>query len=323
MTTPHTAVAAAWAARLPAAAGRFDLGFAEAGGDSLMALALVHDLGLALGVDLPLDVLGPDDTQDNLASRVRAFLAGTLAGPGPAPVRQAPALVLVTGAYGDEPALANLRRRLAGAAVTTVEPAGIRAADGMLRSMREMASVVASAVPASDSVHLAGFSFGGPLAAEAAYMLERAGRGVASLSLLDAPYSREAMRLNLWEGRGLAERLSWAVQSAPGRWRPARVAVAAALPRLLPARDLGHAMRRRLLDPSRRRALSGWRPRLPDVPTLVVLGDGLGEANAADWARAAPAARMLRVGGGHGDVLRGANLDAVADAVSAMLARAA
>ncbi len=317
MTDAFAVVSKAWASCLPGARSDGGLTFAEAGGDSLLALRLVHDLGLAVGHDLPLDVLGMDDTAAEVAAALAAILAGTAdAGrdarhPGPA----MPHLVLVTGAYGDEPALAGLRRRLGGVTVTTVEPPGIEAPDDVLGSMAAMAGTVLDAVPPTGPVHLAGFSFGGPLAVEAAIRLVAGGRTVASLGLLDAPFSREAMRLNLWAGRGPFEHAWWALQTLPGRWRPARMGVATVVRRTLGGTWTEHALDRRLLDAPRRRALSAWRPELPDVPTLVVVGDGLGEANAADWARAAPRARHLRVPGGHGDVLVGGNLDLVAEAV--------
>lgn len=311
-------VAEAWIRCMPRSGGGADATFSDGGGDSLLALTFVHELSTLVGRELPLDVVGMESTMADVARAVEALLAPAHVA---ATAAARPRLVLVTGAYGDEPGLAEFRRRLDGVDVQVVEPPGIAAADDVLGSMARLAAVVVEAVasvPSSVTVHLAGFSFGGSLALEAANVLTDAGRDVASLSLIDAPLSSDAVYQDFWAGRATSGRASWWLQTLPGRWRPLRLATARVMRRLHDGADMRLGLRRRLLHASRSGVLGGWAPAPPRVPTLLVLGEGLGERNAAGWAALAPDAMMVRVPGGHGDLFKGANLATVAKAVMAM-----
>ena len=235
-----------------------------------------------------------------------------------------PRLALVAGAYGDEPGLAFLRRGLRGLDVVTVEPPDVNAPDHVLREIGLMAGVLAGQVSAAfplGTVHVAGFSYGGVLAMEVASILASSGREIGSLVLLDTPFDPDACRHSYGPKGSLAVRAREALLMLPGRWRPARVTAARFAMASCGKRRLTHAVRRRLLFPLREAAFERWTHTLPAVPTLLVLGDGLGTRNEAAWRGALPNARFVKVEGQHGDVLKGDNLKLVVAETIRMLVR--
>jgi thioesterase domain-containing protein len=172
----------AWTATAPLP---FDAGqcWGDTGADSLATLTLLLRLEKSLGRKLSFDLIHADITATGLAQSLSAELQASTG------EQERPASVfLVPGVFGDEPRLADFRRACDGidfemsSLPEPTEPAA------MLRDIPATGRFVARAIvaryPAGEIV-LAGYSFGGSVAFEAARSLIAAGRRVVLLVVLD------------------------------------------------------------------------------------------------------------------------------------------
>lgn len=292
------AVRHAWTATLP---GPFEptRSWEEAGGDSLASLNLLLLLERALCRKLSFDVIAPDMTAVEMA-RSLSTLQPVRAAP------QVPTVFLVLGILGDSPRLADLRRsfgqRLRFELIELAEldhPAVI------------LADVKATALLAAEEIQrrqpqgeilLAGFSFAGCVAFEAAHHLLAAQRAVAWIAILDTGFN------------------------APYRWRRFLV------PHRLLARWVGNSDRRRrvlldwvrrfrpqamawlriqLLMHFRKRAMNRWRP-LPlprPVPALLATSRTYGPAMPQRWSELCPGIHVVSLPGHHLDLFQSPSIE--------------
>lgn len=175
------AVNHAWAESLKLETVAPDLPWSEAGGDSLAALHLVMALERALGRPVSFDILDPEITP-------RA-LAGKLAGLTAVPTREAETIVDVfSGVYGDEPGLAELRRRLGAAFHAEAHPypplTDPRCQDRLSVICERFAAKILARNGQQGAV-LIGWSFGGYVAHEVARQVISKGGQVTLVVALD------------------------------------------------------------------------------------------------------------------------------------------
>jgi acyl-coenzyme A synthetase/AMP-(fatty) acid ligase/thioesterase domain-containing protein len=179
------AVSRAWRRSFGRRSLAADESFEAAGGDSLALLRLAYDIEQRLGAFtfLPLDLFSPDMRPSEMA----AAIAHAGAAAPPAPGR--PLVHLLPGLNGDEPLLSLFRADLADRLLAVTPPypdwREQRDATASLDELADgMAARIAAEVP-DGPIRLAGYSFGGVVAAAAAARLVAAGRDVAFLGLLD------------------------------------------------------------------------------------------------------------------------------------------
>ncbi|WP_222192810.1 acetoacetate--CoA ligase [Modestobacter italicus] len=171
--------------------------FFDLGGTSRQSMTLLRRLRLELGAGVPMDQFLADPTIAGLAAAVRRAGADQphvvqLAPGDPT----APPLFLLHDAWGDVDVYRPLAQRLTGVGPVYGVRARLTDADGRRRSIAELAAAAVtelSAVAPVGPVHLAGFSFGGLVAFEAARLLELQGRPVGFLGLLDVLPPRASM----------------------------------------------------------------------------------------------------------------------------------
>ena len=186
----------AWTETLPAA--RFDpeQGWEDAGADSLKSLHLVLRLEKALGRTVPFDLISREMTARDLAL--------LLDGEGRETVQETglPTVFLVPGLFGDGPILAEFRRSFGGdLRFEVVDLPDIGEPLGVHRDMAASGRFVGEEIlrrTEEKEIYLSGFSFGGTVAFEAAHHLQRKGRVVRFLGLLDSmllPNDPEAIQL--------------------------------------------------------------------------------------------------------------------------------
>jgi acyl-coenzyme A synthetase/AMP-(fatty) acid ligase/thioesterase domain-containing protein len=182
------AVAQAWKRNFGRRSLKADESFQAAGGDSLTLLRLAYDIEQRLGAFtfLPFDIFAPDMRPSEMAAAI------SRAGRQP-PVRPdaaLPTLFLLPGLNGDEPLLGMFRADLAErlCVVTLGYPGWRRSTgrEGELERLAEgLAARIAREAPAGP-IRLAGYSFGGVVAAAVAGKLLAAGREIGFLGLIDA-----------------------------------------------------------------------------------------------------------------------------------------
>jgi thioesterase domain-containing protein/acyl carrier protein len=284
----------------------------EAGADSLASLHLLLALEKALGRKLSFDLIQPDM---RLAELVQAL--GSASPVASAGAAAAPTVFLLPGLFGDEPRLAAFRRAFgARLRFEVVEHHDVTAPRALLCDL--VAAGVRAACEIDDRqpagpIFLAGYSFGGCVAYEAAAQLEAAGRSVAFLGILDTALDRSTqpsphrLRRRLLTGAGRVD-----------AWRGLLLAVVA---RLLPARSI--AARRRLLAHFRAQALDCWKPTPRRKPALLVASAECAAAIVAPWSRLCPGLRVLRVPGSHVSIFEPAGLDRLVPAFEAAVQAAA
>jgi oxalate---CoA ligase len=184
------AVDRAWTSVLDHASFQADLPWGDAGGDSIGALGLLHDLERHLGRPVPLDLLRIDMTPSDLINDItRLCVSGGSQLGSNQQDPQLPLVFLMPPAYGDLPALAEFR-----AALST----RIRFDVIQYPSLHEMLDRGAkfellidaavsriNAICGDQACLLAGYSFGGLVAFEAARRLANSGRRVDFLALID------------------------------------------------------------------------------------------------------------------------------------------
>ena len=313
----------AWTDTLPAQSFDPARRWEDTGADSLLTLHLLLRLEKALGRRLSFDLVAPESTAADIA---RALLAGRDGAAGPA-------VFLVPGVFGDEPILADFRRAAGGAIrfeLVDLPEAG--AAEDLLTGMAQTGDYAARAImrrQPEGEILLAGFSFGGAVAFEAARCLIAAGRGVAFLGVLDTAFDRHT----LGEPDPLApEAWSWALAGGVAK-ALARGDVAGARDRLCPVLGASRAgrrillgaygrlwpreliaLRRALLLGFRRQAIDGWRPGPLAVTGLLCATAEFAPRIVEGWRRLCPEMRVLVVPACHRDIFRAAPLAVLAPA---------
>ncbi|WP_435206685.1 amino acid adenylation domain-containing protein [Micromonospora sp. bgisy143] len=195
--------------------------FFALGGHSLRAVDLVEAIRVELDVAVPLSVVFTHPTVERLAAVLGSASAAAdrllipLAD-GPAPQ---PPLFLVHPQGGDVACYAQLARELAAVCpVQGIEAVGYNTDDPPLATIEEMAQRYVDeirAVAPDGPYRLAGWSFGGNVAFEMAYLLEAAGERVDFLGVLDArAFGREELE-SWFTGRSELERYGLIAELAP------------------------------------------------------------------------------------------------------------
>lgn len=180
------AVRAAWRRSFGRRSFAADESFEAAGGDSLKLLQFVYDIEQRLGTFtfLPLDLFNMGMRPSEMAAAISALLREDAAA---ADTR--PPVFLFPGLNGDEPLLALFRADLSAELrfTTLAYPDWRRQVlqgAGFEALVDELAARVARE---ADPIRLAGYSFGGLLAAAVAARLHAAGRRIGFLGLIDTP----------------------------------------------------------------------------------------------------------------------------------------
>ena len=316
-----------------------DESFEAAGGDSLSLLRLVYDIEQRLGAFafLPLDLFTSDMRPSEMAAAISNAGAVTAQAAG------LPPLFLLPGLNGDEPLLAMFRADLSDRLqVITPSYPGWRQMDFPLTSMEELAQGLAARIQAEapeGALRLAGYSFGGLVAAAVASRLLTTGREVAFLGLIDSgampparPLHGPALRRAI-SGQGvmrqaLAERRIadlLGMVSAETLARPALAPVLQVLRRLprpplpLRLRFAGRAWLESLLRAEAARAWLGRdTTRLPASLRVVLFRseepvEAEAEAEALGWSRRAARLDVVAVPGTHHGMFDAGNRTILAD----------
>lgn len=311
-------VAAAWrqALQLPAGAPAPAHSWEAAGGDSLAMLALLLDLETRLGRKLDYALIEPDMDV--------AAMAAALATAPPVAAAAQP-IFLLPGQFGDGPSLARFRNRLGARwPMTVVELPGLDTAGGLLADMAATGHFVAERIAIAQpqgAIRLAGYSYGGGVALEAAHRLQALGRDVAFIGILDTAFGAAAL------GRHPASDFR-----NPRRWQAHRIVLALLIPQWsrrlllagiarLPA-PRAIAARNFIARRFRTRARGLWQPRPLAAPTFVAVSAEFEASTLATWQALLPRARIARLPGRHYDIFRGDTLETLATAFEAALAEA-
>lgn len=218
---------------------------------------------------------------------------------------------MVPSVFGDEPPLANLRRdvrdelTLEVLALPDTHARG-RLLSDMAATGRVLTQEILDRQP-TGPVAVVGFSFGASLALEVAGQLERAGRRVSFLGILDGPFDPPEMpkpgaaprrstvrRLFKPVAVGLIER-SAVVRRIASHWRKNGT----------PQADPAEPMRRAILWHLRSKALTSWVPGGCSAPGLHITTGDYGAANRARWAELCPNLRHAEIRVRHEDLLKG------------------
>jgi thioesterase domain-containing protein len=333
----HQAVERAWTETLPRAAYGPTIEWADAGADSLDTLHLMLRLETYLGRKVPFDLITPDMTPRSLTRLL-------LDEPAADDDSEKPPIFLIPGVFGDEPILADFRRSLSShGRLQTLElpdldcPASL---SDMAATGQFAATEIARRLP-QGNILVAGYSFGGCVAFEAAAFLLAQGRQVVFLGLLDpvAPFSVDDNRVDEPDRQATGWR-QWSL-----RWRMFKklfthvdegmfgfmdrlvLVVLVQLKafdygrgRILSARhrsSLEGFVRRRnhLLGPLRLTALKRWRPLPLDVPTLLVMCEKSNTSGSSHlWPRLCSNLNILRLPVRHREIFEPQALDRLAPA---------
>jgi thioesterase domain-containing protein len=325
----HQAVKRAWTETLPRAPCGPTTEWADTSADSLDTLHLVLRLETYLGRKVPIDVVTPEMTTASLARLISSELASRKESE-PSPVFLVPPL------FGDIPIFADFRRSLSQHVwLQMVDLPDLGCPASVLSDMaatgRFVASEIIRRLP-QGNILLAGFSFGGSVALEAAACLIAQGRQVVFLGLLDPVVpgwgddtgiqeSRQGARnwrepLLGWrmklekvfphEDEDLFGYLDWLVFAACMKLK----AFDAARRRILFAKDRlsPEGLLRRvkyLLGVLRISALKRWKPFSINVPTLLVLSEtSIASDSPQAWPRFCSNLSILRLPGGHTEIFQ-------------------
>lgn len=294
----------AWVTTLP---GPFDptLTWEEAGGDSLASLQLLLVLEKALCRKLSFDAIAPDMTVADMARSLSAP-------PAVHPPVQVPTVFLFPGVLGDEQRLADFRRsfgeRLRFELIELPEldqPAAI------------LADVKATALLAAEEigrrqphgeVRLAGYSFGGCVAFEAAHHLRAAQRVVAWIGILDTAFD-SPYRWSRFLRPGVV--LTCRIGTSDARRRALLVLVQRLRPEGSPW------LRSVLLKHFRKRAINRWRPRPLAVPALLATSHPDEPTKRQRWSALCPGLRVIQLPGHHRALFQSPSIELLTPAFEA------
>lgn len=290
----------------------------EAGADSLCTLHLLLGLERALGCKLSYDSLEPQMTAAEVAQSIGLTLLADSA--AAARVEEAaPTIFLFTGIFGDEPMLAAFRRSFGGRVrFHTIEPPGLENPNAVLNDMPSTAALgvaeIQRAAPDGELL-LAGYSFGGAAAYEAAQALVAAGRCVAWIGIFDAPVETK-LPDSADEPRDLVHHTLHAL----GATRLGRRAVMSAIRTIRPL-WLSRA-ERSLAWSFRLSALSSWRPQPLQVPALLVVSEHFGARHVDRWTELCTGLQVVHLPAMHHELLQAASLAVLTPMIeAAVLAR--
>jgi thioesterase domain-containing protein/acyl carrier protein len=301
------AVETAWRRILPHAPLDKDVSWTDSGGDSLGMLHLLLRLEQALDRKIGFDLLSSEMTQRELIGRL---LEENVAAKSDSSL---PIVHLVPGILGDDPSLASLRRQFQSRVrFEMVELPGLETGGVILRSLQETVRLVAQEIQErqpTGSIILAGYSFGGMIAFEAAKQILECGRRVALLIVLDAqtqivPGDRFAERLEsektfFFRIRGPVLKLA--------EFDFARRALLALVHLLGSSKRISDF--HRLLQTYFRFELGlSWRPATVAVPAVIVLSEAFGPVNRLQWTRLLPNGSLVEIPGTHKEVLASRSL---------------
>lgn len=226
---------------------------------------------------------------------------------------------LIPGIYGDEPQIGEFRRRVSErVSLDLVDMPSLGASGAVLSSMAATAGGVAEEIrrrqPAG-TLSIVGYSFGASVALEVAALLERQGRSIGFLGILDGPFDADALpggHAAMPRPTTVKAMIRTAVIDRAGANTVAReVMLAAASPKLVGT--VRHDMlQRAVLKNLRSKALLGWHPPSCRAPGLHVHTGVYSPTNAALWHRLCPNLRQVEIAGSHDDLLTGEALDAIA-----------
>ncbi|GAC1305776.1 MAG: hypothetical protein NVSMB10_09990 [Steroidobacteraceae bacterium] len=278
----------------------------QAGADSLASLHLQLHLERALRRKLAFDVIRPDMTAADLVPALIDRPAAAV------PAAVPPTLFLVPGMLGDEPILAAFRReflnrlRFVVVDLPEVTESALTLGD-MAATGAQTARRIEQLQPHGD-IFLAGYSFGGSVAFEAARVLQAAGRHVPLLVIMDAAFATAGAPPADTRPRPLRMLLRRA--AASDRIRRATLA---ALRPLSPRHVL--TIRRHLLGHFRTMARNRWRPTPLEVPSLLAVSQQFAPSIVERWARLCPTLHVVALPSGHTDLFEAAALAILVPAV--------
>ncbi|MDQ6680068.1 MAG: thioesterase domain-containing protein [Pseudomonadota bacterium] len=298
----HALVRNAWSAAL---AHPCDEAFTweESGADSLASLNLIVILERSLGRKLSYDMVWPDMKVADLAR----LLVDSGVPRGPACL-DAPMVFILPGMFGDDSQLAGFRRSFGGRLhFQLIDHPELTAPWAVLADVsangRAAAREISQRQP-EGRILLAGYSFGGGVAFEAARQLAEEGRQLGLLAVIDTPV--------IVTPPALLERPRRMMLRLIGRFDAGRRLALALIAHLLPAWSM--AARRRLLLNVRVEALSRWSPSPLHTPGLLIVSDEFAGTIIDPWSRLCPGIRVVRVPARHGTVFDPASLAPLAAA---------
>ncbi len=325
-----------WAEALPDVPYRADATWDEIGIDSLKAFEVVLRLERALGARLPLELFTLDNTP---ADVVRILVQHA---PAPEPPKGTPAF-LVPGLWGSVPLLAKLTQGFEGQlAFHICKIPGLETPARTLGDVGGLAESVVREIQARQpegEIGIVGYSTGGMIACEAASRLERLGRRVSGLCILDSPLpgrvenfapwlletmlpillrsssrARKTAALRLLGGPAERSGLPRDVESflflfylRLGLLEPARRLLLAGRDRR--SAEWTSACRRRLIVRLSLRGALAWSPPPCRAPMLLVAADqvqGLGQVER--WREAYPQIEVVEVRAAHAKMFEPAKL---------------
>jgi thioesterase domain-containing protein/acyl carrier protein len=269
----------------------------DAGGDSLGILQLLLKIERRCGCVLSFDMINP-------AMRVGELVALIQRGPQ-AQAAALPIVHLLPGFYGDEPSLASFRRALQGTlAFNLVEVADLNEPAALIKDMQQIGRLAALAIERSQPsgpIVLAGYSFGGSVAYEAARSLLNSGREVALLGLFDTKFgvaatgiARTPAQLRIWKRRSmLRSALSCDL---------ARASILSAFNRL--PWSFEYRIRRYLLRLFREETLHSWSPSPLEVATFLAVSQEYEAKTLGIWRWLCPHLSVVRLPGDHTDIFQ-------------------
>jgi oxalate---CoA ligase len=315
----------AWTDVLDARSFAADMPWDDAGGDSLKALELWFQIERGLGRKLPLDAFYQNVTPGRLIAAIAA-LCDAPRNRIPAPSKPGlPLVFLMPGITGDEPLLAHFRAQFGGRVRFELidYPDWFELLERGVRLDAIVAAVTEEIGARSngEACFLAGYSFGGFVAYEAARRLVAAGRRVSGVAMIDSRY-REAVvepdiqsrtkalfadpqRLFLGLVRQfvtLCIRLHWFwLLRAFGKWAMS-VSPRAAF-----------SFRYNMNWTLRAFALRHWRPAALRVPTVLFRSEENSAGSAPDLGLAELCAplRVVHIGGTHRSIFQTPQLEAL------------
>jgi thioesterase domain-containing protein len=310
-----TIVETAWrnALRLDAGAPELAISWEAAGGDSLAMLQLLLELEERLGRRIDYALIEPDMGIVEIAAVLEIDRGA---------VTMANIIFLLPGQFGDGPGLARFRNRLESRWQTLVVDLPSLDADGsvlgnMAASGRFAADIIEKAQP-EGAIRLAGHSFGGSVALEAAHELERRGRDVAFLGIFDSAFGAAALgRPAVSDFRNGWFRLAHRTVLRLLMPLPVRRVVLAAATRLPAARRItAHNF---IAQHFRKNARSHWQPVHITCRVFIAVSAEFERQTLPIWQALLPQARIVHLPGRHNAILEGDALALLVTAFEAAL----
>jgi len=298
----HDRVAQAWKEVLNIPHCEPSQSWQDGGGDSLATLHLLHKLERSCGRALPFDVITPEMRLADLVVLLESGISAKAAA--------LPMVHLLPGIYGDGPGLAAFRRALAGhMSFDVFEIADLHAPGRVLGDMRLIGEVAACAIDRqqpSGPILLAGFSFGGGVAYEAARALIDNGREVAFLGILDTTFGIAATGAKRTRRQFLGWKLRSILRRALSDERTRSV--------LLTASDrlswsAAHRVRSSLQHLFRTGALHRWAPAPLEADVFLAASEEFAPRTLPIWRRLCARLDVVELPGLHSRILNSPAVD--------------